>query len=51
MPRARNDDAAVLLHGPAIQGRCVQLDDYSASFKTFPPNAVLSPNLAAGGAR
>ncbi|MFD4658288.1 hypothetical protein ACFWP2_21970 [Kitasatospora sp. NPDC058444] len=36
MPRTRKDEAPLLVDAPVIQGRYVDLDDYTVSFETFP---------------
>ena len=43
MPRTRKDEAAVLVDSPLIQGRYVELDDYTVSFETFPQEADGAP--------
>jgi hypothetical protein len=35
MPRTRKDEAPILLDEPLIEGRYVELDDYTVSFETF----------------
>ncbi|WP_255360276.1 MULTISPECIES: hypothetical protein [Kitasatospora] len=42
MPRTRKDEAPLLVDAPVVQGRYVELDDWTVSFETFP---------AEGGAR
>ncbi|MEU1285654.1 hypothetical protein [Kitasatospora sp. NPDC005856] len=39
MPRTRKDEAPLLVDAPVIQGRYVDLDDYTVSFETFPADA------------
>jgi hypothetical protein len=41
------DEAAVLVDTPVIQGRYVELDDYTVSFETFPQDGHV-PMVAAG---
>jgi hypothetical protein len=45
MPRTRMDEAAVLVDTPVIQGRYVELDDYTVSFEAFPQDADATPVL------
>src|ERR1700749_1819639 len=35
MPRTRKDEAPILLDEPEIEGRYVELNDYTVSFETF----------------
>ncbi|MFG2794653.1 hypothetical protein [Streptomyces sp. NPDC048419] len=39
MPRTRKDEAPLLVDAPVIQGRYIELDDYTVSFETFPGDA------------
>jgi hypothetical protein len=36
MPRARKDEAPIGISEPMIEGRYVELDDYTVSFESFP---------------
>ena len=46
MPRARNDDAPIGISEPVIEGRYVELDDYTVSFETFPVASDPGPLFA-----
>ncbi|WP_405008438.1 hypothetical protein OHV13_33865 [Kitasatospora purpeofusca] len=39
MPRTRKDEAPLLVDAPVVQGRYVELDDWTVSFETFPADA------------
>jgi hypothetical protein len=43
MPRTRKNEAPLLVDAPVIQGRYVELDDYTVSFETFPEDADGTP--------
>jgi hypothetical protein len=43
MPRTHKDEAPVLVDSPLIQGRYVELDDYTVAFETFPQTADGAP--------
>src|SRR3954451_13308314 len=43
MPRTRKDEAPVLVDVPVLEGRYVQLDDYTVSFETFRDDADGTP--------
>ena len=36
MPRTRKDEAPIAISEPMIEGRYIELDDYTVSFETFP---------------
>lgn len=39
MPRTSKNEAPILIDAPVIQGRYVELGDYTVSFETFPEDA------------
>lgn len=39
MPRTSKNEAPVLIDAPVIQGRYVEIDEYTVSFETFPVDA------------
>src|SRR3954452_18273276 len=39
MPRTRKDEAPVLVDVPVLEGRYIELDDYTVSFETFRDDA------------
>ena len=43
MPRTRKDEAPVLVDVPVLEGRYVELDDYTVSFETFLDDADGTP--------
>ena len=43
MPRTRKDEAPVLVDVPILEGRYVELDDYTVSFETFRDDADGTP--------
>jgi hypothetical protein len=43
MPRTRKDEAPVLVDAPVIEGRYVELDDYTVAFETFREDADGTP--------
>jgi hypothetical protein len=43
MPRTRKDEAPVLVDVAVLEGRYVELDDYTVSFETFRDNADGTP--------
>src|SRR4051794_6900850 len=43
MPRTRKDEAPVLVDVPVLEGRYVELDDYTVSFETFREDADGTP--------
>jgi hypothetical protein len=43
MPRTRKDEAPIMVDEPVIEGRYVELDDYTISFETFPIGSDPSP--------
>ena len=43
MPRTRKDEAPVLVDVPVLEGRYVELDDYTVSFETFRDDADATP--------
>src|SRR3954449_8309122 len=43
MPRTRKDEAAVLVDVPVLEGRYVELDEYTVSFETFRDDADGTP--------
>jgi len=43
MPRTRKDEAPVLVDVPVLEGRYVELDDYTVSFETFRDDADGTP--------
>jgi hypothetical protein len=43
MPRTRKDEAPVLLNHPEIEGRYVDLGDYTVSYETFRTDADPAP--------
>ena len=43
MPRTCKDEAPVLVDAPVIEGRYVELDDYTVSFETFREDADGAP--------
>src|SRR4051794_280694 len=43
MPRTRKDEAPVLVDVPVLEGRYVEIDDYTVSFETFRDDADGTP--------
>jgi hypothetical protein len=43
MPRTRKDEAPIMVDEPVIEGRYVELDDYTVGFETFPIGSDPSP--------
>ena len=43
MPRTRKDEAPVLVDVPVLEGRYVELDDYTVAFETFRDDADGTP--------
>jgi len=43
MPRTRKDEAPVAVDHPVVEGRYVELDDYTVSFETFHVDADAAP--------
>ena len=43
MPRTRKDEAPIMVDEPVIEGRYVELDDWTVSFETFPIGSDPSP--------
>jgi glyoxylate utilization-related uncharacterized protein len=43
MPRTRKDEAPIMVDEPVIEGRYVELDDYTVSFESFPIGSDPSP--------
>ena len=43
MPRTSKDEAAIMVDEPVIEGRYVELDDWTVSFETFPIGSDPSP--------
>ena len=43
MPRTRKDEAPVLVDVPVLEGRYVELDDYTVAFETFREDADGTP--------
>src|SRR3954447_24056147 len=43
MPRTKKDEAPVLVDVPVLEGRYVELDDYTVSFETFRDDADGTP--------
>lgn len=43
MPRTRKDEAPIAVSEPMIEGRYVELDDYTVAFETFPIASDPSP--------
>ncbi len=46
MPRTRKDEAPIGISEPVIEGRYVELDDYTVSFETFPVASDPGPLFA-----
>jgi hypothetical protein len=46
MPRTRKDEAPIAVSAPMIEGRYVELDDYTVSFETFPIASDPTPLFA-----
>src|SRR3954451_22551490 len=43
MPRTRKDEAPVLVDAPVIEGRYVELDNYTVAFETFREDGDATP--------
>jgi hypothetical protein len=43
MPRTRKDEAAIEVDLPVIEGRYVELDDWTVAFETFPNGSDPAP--------
>jgi len=43
MPRTRKDEAPIMVSEPVIEGRYVELDDWTVSFERFPIGSDPSP--------
>ena len=43
MPRTSKDEAAIMVDEPVIEGRYVELDDWTVSFERFPIGSDPSP--------
>ena len=43
MPRTRKDEAPIMIDEPVIEGRYVELDDWTVSFERFPIGSDPSP--------